>query len=123
MGIRLALGASGASVRWLVVRETLAVVAAGVAVGLPVSLAAAPVLKTMLFGVMPQDPRSIVAGVLLLVVVGGFAGYLPARRAAQVDPMRCCAGVTGSLGQRPRAHDVAAQGSMTWQPRAPCRLV
>jgi putative ABC transport system permease protein len=87
IGIRLALGAQGADVLRLVLRETLLLVAAGVAAGLPAALAAAQLFSGLLYGVTPADPASISLAVLLLLAVAALAGYLPARRATKVDPM------------------------------------
>jgi predicted permease len=87
IGIRMALGAQRRDVVWLVLREALALVVAGVAVGLLASLAATRTASTLLFGLNPNDPTTIAAATLLLLVVAALAGYLPARRAARVDPM------------------------------------
>jgi predicted permease len=87
IGVRMALGATRAGVLWMVVRETLTVVAAGVALGIPISLASGKVLKAMLFGVKPQDTFTVVFCAGVLLAAGLVAGFLPARRAARVDPM------------------------------------
>jgi predicted permease len=87
IGIRMALGAQRRDVLWLVLRESLALVCAGVAIGLLASLAATQTASTLLFGVEPDDPPTIAAATLLLTAVAALAGYLPARRAARVDPM------------------------------------
>jgi ABC-type antimicrobial peptide transport system permease subunit len=87
IGIRMALGARRGDVIWLVLREALALVGAGVVIGLLASLAATRAVSTMLFGLKPNDPLTIAAATLLLLVVAALAGYLPARRAARVDPM------------------------------------
>ena len=68
-------------------REALALVGAGVVLGLLASLAAMRTASTLLFGLRPNDPPTIAAAALLLLVVAALAGYLPARRAARVDPM------------------------------------
>jgi predicted permease len=87
IGIRLALGAQRRAVLWLVLRESLALVCAGVVIGLVGSLAATQTASTLLFGVEPDDRPTIAAATLLLLAVAALAGYLPARRAARVDPM------------------------------------
>jgi predicted permease len=87
IGIRMALGAQRRDVLWLVLRESLALVCAGVVIGLLASLAATRTASTLLFGVEPYDPSTIAAATLLLLAVAALAGYLPARRAARVDPM------------------------------------
>jgi ABC-type antimicrobial peptide transport system permease subunit len=62
-------------------------VALGVAIGLTAALAATRLLQDYLFGLKPTDPATIGAAVMILVVIAVLAGYLPARRAARVDPM------------------------------------
>jgi predicted permease len=87
IGVRMALGARRGDVMQLVLREGLLLVAAGIAVGIPLSLASGRVLHSFLFGMKSTDPLSLTAVVLLLGVVATFAGLIPARRAARVDPM------------------------------------
>ena len=87
IGIRLALGAQARDVRWLVLREALLLVAVGVIVGLPIIFAVTRLAAAMLFGLTPTDPVSLLLAALLLLAVALLAGYLPARRATQVDPM------------------------------------
>ena len=67
--------------------ETVALVAAGVAIGVPVSLAAARLVRGQLFGLAPADPLTFVAVTAILAAVALAAGYLPARRAATIDPL------------------------------------
>jgi putative ABC transport system permease protein len=87
IGIRMALGARGRDVLWLILREAALLVAAGVAVGLPAALAAARLASGLLYGVTPADPVSVSLAVLLMFAVAALASYLPARRATKVDPM------------------------------------
>jgi predicted permease len=87
IGIRMALGAARANVRWLVMREILALVALGVAIGIPAALAGNRFVANMIFGVKSTDPVSLLTAVALLLTVAIFAGYFPARRASRVDPM------------------------------------
>ena len=87
IGIRLALGARRDQVIWLVLRETLWLTLAGVAIGIPLSLWAARYAKAVLFGIGTSDPLTIAATVAILLAVAALAGYLPARRAVGVDPM------------------------------------
>ena len=87
IGIRIAIGASRASVRWLVMREILLLVAVGIAVGVPVTLAGSRIVTNMLFGLKNTDAVSLFASVAGLLLVAVLAGYLPARRAARVDPV------------------------------------
>jgi predicted permease len=87
IGIRMALGAQAGNVLWLVLRETLLLVSIGIAIGLPVALAATRLTRGMLFGLTATDPLTIALSTLVMIAIATMAGYLPARRAAQVDPM------------------------------------
>jgi putative ABC transport system permease protein len=87
MGIRLALGARPAEVLWLVARRGLRVGAIGVALGLAGALAVGRALHGLLFGVTPADPLTLASVALVIAVAVLGASYLPARRAARVDPM------------------------------------
>jgi predicted permease len=87
IGIRMALGAGRSNVRWLVMREIVLLVTAGVAIGVPATWAGGRIIQKMLFGVQGTDGASLFASVAALLLVGLFAGYLPARRASRVDPM------------------------------------
>ncbi|MCI0389447.1 MAG: ABC transporter permease [Acidobacteria bacterium] len=87
IGIRLALGAQPGNVLWLVMRETLLLVLIGVATGLPAALATTRLISTLLFELTANDPLTIALATSLLIAVAALAGYLPARRAARVDPM------------------------------------
>jgi predicted permease len=87
MGIRLALGADHRGLKLLFLRHGLGLVGAGVVVGLSASAASARLMSSLLFGVSPLDPMTYVAVPLLLVFTTMLASYLPARRAAGVDPV------------------------------------
>lgn len=87
IGIRMALGAQGHNVLALVLRQGMKLVLFGVVIGLPMSLAAAMLLRSMLFGVSATDAPTIAAVTALLVGVTLVACYLPARRATRVDPL------------------------------------
>jgi predicted permease len=87
MGIRLALGANHRALERLFVRHGLALVGAGVVVGLAVSVALTRVMSSLLFGIGPLDPTTYVVVPLVLVLATTLASYLPARRAAGVDPV------------------------------------
>jgi predicted permease len=87
IGIRMALGAQTRDVRWLILREALALVIAGVALGLPLIFAATRLAATLLFGLTPTDPVSLLSAALLMLAVALVASYLPSRRATRVDPM------------------------------------
>ena len=87
IGVRLALGATPHKVLGMIVRETLVLVAGGAALGVPLVLVCTRVLKSMLFGVEPQDPGTVVVCIGVLSMAGLAAGYLPARRAALLEPV------------------------------------
>jgi predicted permease len=87
IGIRMALGAGRGTILNMVMRETVLIVLAGVAAGLPAAWAASNLLKTRLFGMSPHDPWSIAMAVTATLAVTALAGYIPARRASRVDPM------------------------------------
>jgi predicted permease len=87
IGIRLALGAQRGKVVWLVLREALALVTSGIAVGLLAALFVTKLADSLLFGLKPTDPLTLLIATVLLMVVATLAGYLPARRAAHVDPL------------------------------------
>jgi putative ABC transport system permease protein len=87
IGIRMALGAGARNVRWLILREALWLVIAGLAVGLPIVFAVSRMASTLLFSLTPTDPVSLLGAALLLLAVALVASYLPARRATKVDPM------------------------------------
>jgi predicted permease len=87
IGIRMALGANANRVVRLVLRETLGWVVLGVALGLGAALATTSWVESMLFRLKPRDPLTIGVAALVLLVVAAIAGYLPARRAARVDPL------------------------------------
>jgi predicted permease len=88
IGIRMALGASGGSVIWLVMREVLLLAALGVAIGAPAAWALSRLVETQLFGIKPVDPVTMALGVIGIASVATFSGWLPARRATGIDPMR-----------------------------------
>jgi putative ABC transport system permease protein len=87
IGIRMALGASANCVVRLVLRETLWWVALGLTLGLGTALLALRWLESLLFGLKPHDPLTIGLAALVLLTVAAVAGYLPARRAARIDPL------------------------------------
>jgi ABC-type antimicrobial peptide transport system permease subunit len=87
IGIRMALGAQQRDVLWMVLREILLLIAVGIAIGIPVALAASRLIASQLYGVKPADPLTILVAVLVMAGVGILAGYLPARRASKVNPM------------------------------------
>jgi predicted permease len=87
IGIRMAMGAQRSEVLGLVLRESMLLVVAGIAIGIAASLAAGRLVASQLFGLEPGDPVTMVSAMVVMLVVSAAAGYLPARRAARVDPM------------------------------------
>jgi ABC-type antimicrobial peptide transport system permease subunit len=90
LGIRMALGAQATDVTWMILRETLWLAGTGAALGIPAALACTRLLtsvSTMLFGLQPTDPVTIAGTTVLLIVLAAIAGYIPARRAAHLDPV------------------------------------
>ena len=87
IGIRMALGAGRGEVGWQVLREVIVWVAAGIALGLPVTFEGGKLVEKMLYGLSANDPLSLMAACVVLAVAGVVAGYLPARRASRVDPV------------------------------------
>jgi ABC-type antimicrobial peptide transport system permease subunit len=87
VGIRMALGAQRNDVRALFLRDSSRLTFLGIAIGIVMSLAAVRLISTMLFGVKPLDTVTFVGGALVLTAVALLASYIPARRAAAVDPM------------------------------------
>jgi predicted permease len=88
IGIRMALGASGVSVVWLVMREVMLLVGLGVAIGLPAALGLTRLVRAQLFGVDPSDVLTLCLATVGIGAVALLSGYLPARRASCIDPMR-----------------------------------
>ena len=86
IGIRMALGASGADVVGTITQQTVRMLAAGVALGVFLSIAATRGASSLLFGIQPNDVLSVLGAALFLVIVGLVAGYIPARRASRMDP-------------------------------------
>ena len=88
IGVRMALGATPGDVRRQVLRETLVMATAGIAVGGVVAFVLARVISSLLYATSASDPLTFAVMVAVLFVVAGVAGYLPARRASKIDPMR-----------------------------------
>jgi ABC-type antimicrobial peptide transport system permease subunit len=87
IGIRMALGASAAQLQRKIVLQTLGLAGIGVAVGGVGAWLLARAMGTLLYDVTPQDPATFAGMAVVLAVVAGLAGWLPARRAARMDPM------------------------------------
>jgi predicted permease len=88
IGIRMALGARRATVVWQVLRETLIASTAGIVIGLLAAAASTRVVSTFLFGLEARDPLTLGAATAVVLITSIGAGFLPARRAAGVDPVR-----------------------------------
>jgi predicted permease len=87
IGIRLALGAQKGGLKWMFVRSALLLTAVGVAIGVGTAVALMRLMKSLLFGISPLDPLTYITVPLVLAAAATFASYLPARRAAAVDPV------------------------------------
>jgi predicted permease len=87
IGVRMALGAQRSQVLRLVLRESLLISVAGITVGVPMAIAGAQLMRSMLFGVMPGDSISYLGALLGVTLVALVASAIPARRAASVDPI------------------------------------
>jgi macrolide transport system ATP-binding/permease protein len=87
IGIRMALGACRGRVVWMTMRQVAVLTAMGLVIGVPVAFGASQLAESLLYGVKPGDPTSIVIGVLTMVVSAIAASYAPARRASRIDPL------------------------------------
>jgi ABC-type antimicrobial peptide transport system permease subunit len=89
IGIRAALGATRGSLVALVMREIISILAVAVVVGSLAGVAASRLIAPMLYEVTPSDPVILGMAVMTLTIVALLAGYIPARRAATIDPVEC----------------------------------
>ena len=87
IGIRMALGAERRNIIWMVLKESLVLVALGLIIGVPAAWGAAHLISSQLFGLNPSDPVTLLTAAVLLTVVAALAGYLPARKASRVNPL------------------------------------
>jgi ABC-type antimicrobial peptide transport system permease subunit len=87
IGVRMALGAEKRVVLMLVMREVILLTAIGLAAGLPVAIALGRFVRSQLYGIQPADPLTLTVACVSLAAVSLVAGYLPAERAARIDPM------------------------------------
>jgi ABC-type antimicrobial peptide transport system permease subunit len=87
IAVRIALGARPAGVVSMILRETVGLVGAGLALGLALTLAASRLIGARLYGVAPQDPLTLATASVLLLLVALGAAYWPAQRASRLDPM------------------------------------
>jgi len=87
MGIRKALGARPWDVAWPILREALTLAAIGLAIGLPVALALSRLTWAVFYGIEPHDPLTVIGTIGIMLTVAILAAWIPARRAAKIDPM------------------------------------
>jgi len=87
IGMRMAFGAQPRQVLWMIMRESLLITSLGVAAGFPLALLSARLLGSMLYQISPFDAVSFALATCCVALVGGIAAFIPARRAAKVDPM------------------------------------
>jgi ABC-type antimicrobial peptide transport system permease subunit len=87
IGVRVALGARGADVVGMLMKETGWILAVGLTVGLVGAAAATQTISSLLFGLTPTDPSTFAGAALLLIAAAVTAAYIPARRASRVDPV------------------------------------
>jgi ABC-type antimicrobial peptide transport system permease subunit len=88
IGVRIALGAARRDVVWLVMKEVVVLTGIGIAIALAGAWALTRTVKSQLYGIEPNDPLTIAAAILAIAIVALLAGYVPARRATLVDPIR-----------------------------------
>jgi ABC-type antimicrobial peptide transport system permease subunit len=86
IAVRMALGARATQVLWMVLRQAIVLALAGVAAGVPIVLWTSKYVSSLLFGLSPRDPLTLTLTAAVLVAIAALAGYVPARRAALVDP-------------------------------------
>jgi macrolide transport system ATP-binding/permease protein len=87
IGIRMALGARRGTVVNMILRQVVALAAAGLLIGVPVAFGTSKLVESFLYGMKPNDPLAITAAVVILLAAAILAGYAPARRASRIDPM------------------------------------
>jgi len=88
IGVRVALGAQRGDVLRLILRQVAVITGGGLAIGIPIAIATGRIVSALLFGVTPADPLSLISASALMAFVAGAAGYLPARRASRLDPLK-----------------------------------
>lgn len=88
IGVRMALGASGGRVVALVMKEVVVLAGIGVAIGLPLAWGLTRLVQAQLYGIAPNDPLTVALATLVLAAVAALSGYVPALRAARIDPIQ-----------------------------------
>ena len=87
IGIRMALGATSRNIAWPILREALILASLGIAIGLPMTLALTRLIRSTFYGIQPHDPMTIIGSIILLLSVATLSAWIPAHRAAKIDPM------------------------------------
>jgi len=87
LGLRMALGAGRGTVRWMVLRQSLLLVAAGLAVGVPAAVASSRFVSSLLFEISPTSPAPLAGAAAVMLLVALVAAFVPAHRASRVDPV------------------------------------
>jgi ABC-type antimicrobial peptide transport system permease subunit len=87
IGVRMALGATRSDVLWMILRQDLAVVFAGVALGLPLALGVSGLTRSLLYGLTATDPLTLAVSTVAMTVIGASTGCVPAWRAMRVEPV------------------------------------
>jgi ABC-type antimicrobial peptide transport system permease subunit len=88
IGLRMALGAARGNVLWMILRDSIYMVAAGLVIGLPLAWLASRSLASQLYQLSAHDPYSLVAACVGVICISLMAAFIPARRAASIEPMR-----------------------------------
>jgi len=87
IGIRMALGARRPAVVWMVLRDVLLLTGIGIAISVPAALAGSTLVQSFLYGIQPNDPTTLAAVAGTLVAAALLAAWIPARKAARIDPI------------------------------------
>jgi predicted permease len=87
IGMRMALGATPRTIAWPILRSALCMVGIGVVIGLPLVFTVVRLVHSYLFGIQPYDPVTLICAIILLLIVTTLAAWIPASRAAKIDPM------------------------------------
>ncbi len=88
IGVRMALGAQQGAVVWLVLKEVLVLLAIGLGIGIPAAYSLSRYVSTQLYGVKPADVSTAAVAITILAAVAVLAGFVPARRASAIDPIK-----------------------------------
>jgi ABC-type antimicrobial peptide transport system permease subunit len=83
----MALGARPLDVAWPIMRQAVLLAVIGVVVAMPVTLALSLAMRSVVYGIKPHDPLTMIVAAVLMIAVAALAAWIPARRAAKIDPM------------------------------------